>query len=356
MERKDSQITRRPFIKTLPPLIAGGVIAAGAGSLITSFIFGKRIKELLNLNEEQLNLNAKLLEVSGSQAEDIAELLRKLGALEVEVRAKKSEAQAAETKLSETTIEATQTAFDLLEYRVQATAEAYQLDQEALQEIMGKMPPSLIRNSIKILGFGQPFNQDNLKQMSWLTLLFEASGVVTYHDRAGGKLIFLTAGHALSNLEGHTLSKVGISQPHLDERGYVCSVESAYTHPESDLGIVTIDTQHPIWGPQTLPEDALDGVRIDEAWKPIIGEELYSLSFPNRARSGIGFTPSVFKVVGKEDGGSMAITDSLVGSGGSGAPVAKADGTVVGIYLSVGKQGNFVLPIGGSYRELLEGE
>lgn len=338
MEGKESQISRRTFVKILPPLIAGGAIVAGIGSWVTSSILGKRIEELLSVNEKLRDVNAELFELSRSQEDEIAKLLQKRGALKVEVRGEESEAQAAMTKLSEIATEATQTAWNLKEYRVQATAEAYQQDQEALQEIMGKLPPSLIQNSIKVM-----FNSSN------------GSGVVTYHDRAEENLIFLTAGHIVKSFEGdpvsRVISEVIISQPHLHWQDYVASVVSIDTHPESDLGIVTVDTRGSRL--RFLPREALDGVRINESWEPIIGEELYSLSFPDRARHGIGFTPSVFNVVGKEDGGIAAITDSLVGKGASGAPVAKADGTVVGIYVAVGKQGNFVLPIRDSYRELL---
>ena len=328
MEKKDSHITRRDFEKLLPPLIAGATAGAGLGGWIASRLFQIKL-------EEAQSVNTRLLKLTDSQEKEIAELLRREGALEVEVRKKKVE-------LLETKMRATETAWDLREYRVEATAEAYLQDKESLKEIMSKMPRSLIHNSFRI-------NFERFHNIKLVVGL--GSGMIISNNQKGENFICLTARHVLKPVTGYQLRRLIISQPHLgsEEFIYPSNKITTYLHPERDIGIVSVNTSQ-----QSLPTDVMESVKIEEEWKPKIGEKLFSLSFPERASRGIGFTPSVFTVVGKELGGVKVITDSLVGFGASGAPVTKADGTLVGIHIEISTLGSFILPLKDSYREMLD--
>ena len=331
MERNDSYLGRREFSKLVPPLIAGTAVGTAIGIQLAS-------KKYEPLVEGLQMVNTELFRLTELQERQIAELLNKAGALEVKV-------QTGETNLMEAKLKATESALELLEYRVEATAEAYVQDGDRLREIMGKMPSVLVHNSFKIImEHSRDLDAENIE-----LIIKQGSGIVTHYKPDEEKLIVLTARHLLEPTEDYDFHKLLLSQPHLDQQELTYTTDHYKTslHTESDIGIITANTTL-----QPLPRDVKKSVMIEEDWKPEIGEELFSISFPGKASRGVGYTPSIFKVLGKEDGGAAVITDSIIGSGASGAPVAKADGTIVGIYVAVGKLGSYVLPIRDSYREV----
>lgn len=328
MERKENSLSRRDFVRAISPFLLG----TSTGLLVGHLFYNK----LLN---EPRSLTSILIDLSQDQQEKIQDLLLRNGALKVEVQAKGSELLAANAV-------ATQTALDLLEYRVQATAEAYSYDRNKLEEIMAKLPGSLIHNSFKVnYEYSRAISSDNIEINQAI-----GSGIVTKIDSSNNTLVCLTTGHLLEEGEGYDVQKLIISQPHLGQEEFVYSSNkiSPFVHPDNDIGIIVVNSsQYP------LARDVYDEVAIDENWKPQTGEDLYSLSFPYKVEQGIGFTPSIFKVVEKEDGGKRVITNSVIGAGASGAPVVKDDGTLVGIFVGVNKLGSYVLPINSSYQEVL---
>lgn len=288
-------------------------------------------------------LGTRLLELSKYRQENLSNLLNRQGAIEVEVLKKNVES-----------MKATLEAFELQGYRVQATAEAYLQDEKSLEEIMGEMPAVLIHNSFKI-------NMEYQKAVFRIdpqNFLSISSGIIASNDPKEKRMIFLTAGHVLDLSSARAIRNLKISQPHLNRKEVVYSPDEfrVHCHPEADLALIIVDASQ-----QPLPPDVfkrvlkrMERIRIDERWAPQVGEQLYSLSYPTMADSGIGFTPSIFKIVKKESqDGFTAIADSVIGSGASGAAVSKSDGTVVGMYVAFGPLGSYIFPIRESYRELL---
>jgi len=247
-------------------------------------------------------------------------------------------------------LQATQDAWDLQEYRVEATSEAYSRDQKALEETMRRIPSTLIQNSCRLLL--EYSNYTPAKRVQ----LFEAlgSGIISLHGKNRNLLVYLTAGHVLEVDSGFTINTFVISQPHVNGQKTLLNSKdvTSYVDESSGIGIAVLDA-----GRFEQEITFSQEIFIKEDWAPQVGEELYSLSFPQKAEDGIGFTPSVFKVTKVSEVGAKVqrvVGDSVIGEGSSGAAVAKGDGAVVGIYVEVGILGSFIVPIGDSYTRLLK--
>lgn len=330
-------MTRREF------LTAAGL---GMGSTAVGLVFGNLLTRKHYEPEiaRYQAMNNGLAEITKGQHSQLDYLLKEHGALEVRVQELDTTViNLEQIALQERNI-ATQTAFELTEFRVQATAEAYAQDRHSLEEAMNRIPESLVHQAVRLDPiFSRQISEDRIDIVNVL-----GSGVVTSYDRNTNELILLTAGHIFTHFEGYRLDRLNISQPHI--RGYDMTYPSdqikIVLHKDSDIGIAVLS------GAVSQP-NLMNPLTIDEDWVPIAGEILYSLAFPGRALD-VGFLPSIFKVVQHDGGDSLVITNNVVGGGGSGAAVAKEDGSVVGIFVAYSPLGSYILPIGKRYRELLE--
>jgi len=343
------RLSRAEFMRFAGLAGLGAAAGTGVGALITQWLYQGRLESLSQTLAVAQAGNEVLLELSRLQQEELNILLLESGALKVEVQ----KAQIEELK---TSIQATQDAWDLREYRVEATSEAYSQDRNSLEEMMEKIPLSLIQNSCKVLFDVSKYALNRKPRY----LRRSGSGTVIVPDRRKNLLVCLTAAHVLSmenilDFESETvIDSLNLSRSQLPDRKMVFSPEhfKLYTNWTNDVGIAVLDTSQ-----NQSPNNFQQEINIDENWSPQVGEELYSLSFPSSAERGIGYTPSIFQVVEIEENKQTVqrvIANSLIGGGASGAAVAKADGTIVGIYVEIGTRGSYIVPVGNSYSKLLE--
>ncbi|OHV26730.1 serine protease [Rhizobium sp. RMa-01] len=136
-----------------------------------------------------------------------------------------------------------------------------------------------------------------------------------YIDREGN---ILTAFHALSELGDYrpdTLS-VTVHRGRKDNQAY--SAAPVDSNASRDLLLLRADN---------LAESKPICTSVDRAPSSIVGEEVYTVGFPND----LPFVSASGRVTSTDGPGGTLITDMVINPGQSGSPVFLKDGTVVGI-------------------------
>ena len=340
IENNEPRIGRRDFLrfsaKTGLVVLGSGVVGYGIG-----YAFGLIGGEDQAVYQRALAtvqaLNTSLQATVESQAAEIDYLIKNQNALRVRL----GQAEAANHL-------ATQTANEMRDYRILATADAYGRDPGSLKEIMDSLPESLRRDSVKIeIQYAKKVSDDRLA----FSDIFQASGTVVSYDKTSNRIGILTADHLFDPMSEYTVHRVALSQPHTGGDTtllFLTTDVRVYQYPPRDIAIIFADLH------QERLRDDIGQERMDENWKPVIGEKLYSLSYPGITGRSIGYTPSVFTVTGADEVQQDVLGNSLIGGGSSGAAVTKADGSIIGIYVTLGESDSVIIPIQDSYRELLE--
>lgn len=291
--------------------------------------------------------NTRLSELTQGQHKLLTEMLEQKQALFVDL-------QSAQNQRLETSIQATQTAFEMRDYRVMATAEAFRDDPQLLEAEKAKIPFNLLYNSFQIsLHYSHKYGL-KIKGDSYTG---GGTGAITHLETKHGKTALLTAGHVLWGTPGYSLDGIQLNQPQFSDSvpTYIQPGDyQTFFLQDQDSGLIILNTSK-----LQLPSHVVREIPIDKQWTPEIGQDLRSITFPVGARrgQGIGYSLSSFKIV-DEAGTSRVIPetigDTLISSGSSGGLVGEPDGTGVGIFVAISARGAYILPIGDSYSRLLK--
>ncbi len=222
---------------------------------------------------------------------------------------------------------ATQQAFDMLGYRVEATQDALLDNPQLLNEILNRMPSGQLVNSVR-LGF-----RDTINSIPPDFELSGGSGLITKVDARYIEVV--TARHVVQDANRFGLLFLFRPQFNQNLHFFDMSKDVQYAYlPDKDLGLIRIK-RHPGDGMDNL----IPTVTINEGWRPNEpGEILTGLSYPH-THSELGYFPSIFRVSDVGSYGSAPIVEEFYlggivsTSGASGGVIFDSQGEAVAIYV-----------------------
>lgn len=223
---------------------------------------------------------------------------------------------------------ATEQAYLMSGYRVEATQDILTDNPLSLKEVLSVIPPEQMVNSVQIS------SRDAPNSIPADFELVRGSGLVTKID--SDYIYVITAGHVVE--DAGKFPVIFLSRPQFDQKLHIFDMAKDVQYvqsPDKDLGLIRITRR---------PGDGMDkffpSVNINDHWQPnALGETLTGFSYPH-TNSDLKFFPSIFQVKDVGANGRIPLIeefylgDSVGWFGASGGVIFNSHKEAVALYIA----------------------